>query len=267
MHNSKILIFIPTFNCEKQIVRVINSLMTLDNLNINFGVVCIDNGSNDLTFEIAKKELYKLKISSKYILKNNSNYGLGGSHKVAISFAKLNFYTHLLVLHGDDQCSIHDIIPHILNNNFLKFDCLLASRFMKGSIVKNYSFLRKYINLIFNYLFSIVSCRYLRDLGSGLNLYDLKIFNDDWYIGFEDNFVFNYYLLLGSCLKKHSFIYFPQEIKSADEISNVNLFNHGFKMIKILYFFTCQKNKFLTKDFRDIKITEYNYLLIDINSN
>jgi citronellol/citronellal dehydrogenase len=58
-----------------------------------------------------------------------------------------------------------------------------------------------------------------------------------------------------------------QEFKSADEISQVNLFNHGFKMIKILYFFTCQKNKFLTKDFRDIKITDYNYLLTDINSN
>ena len=45
------------------------------------------------------------------VLKNRENYGLGGSHKVAFNYAIENNFDYIIVLHGDDQGSISDMIP------------------------------------------------------------------------------------------------------------------------------------------------------------
>ena len=113
----KILLFIPCFNCQKQIIRVLNSLN--DRIIDSFQeILIIDNRSNDNTRKVIKEFLEKHK--KKYLFKlllNNENYSFGGSHKVAINYAKENKFSHILVLHGDDQANINDIIDQNLNNN------------------------------------------------------------------------------------------------------------------------------------------------------
>ena len=78
----RILLFIPMYNCEKQIIRVLSQLDEIIKSYIAEIIVVnnlsTDNGENAV-IEYAKSHP-DLTIK---LLRNNENYGLGGSHKVA----------------------------------------------------------------------------------------------------------------------------------------------------------------------------------------
>ena len=104
----KILLFIPGYNCEKQIVRVLGQL---DEGIMSFltGVIVVNNRSTDETEEAVAafmREHPKMPVT---LLRNQDNYGLGGSHKVAFRYAIDHGYDYVIVLHGDDQGDIHDM--------------------------------------------------------------------------------------------------------------------------------------------------------------
>ena len=64
---------------------------------------------------------------------------------------------------------------------------------MKESKLNGYSFIRIWGNYIFNWLFSIVTKEKVYDLGSGLNIYNIKIFKDKFYcLKYPDNLTFNF---------------------------------------------------------------------------
>ena len=81
-------------------------------------------------------------IREKYLLRNDDNYGLGGSHKVAIAFARKHGFDYLIVLHGDDQGSISDLQPYLAAGTHREVDALLGARFMRGATLQGYSLLR-----------------------------------------------------------------------------------------------------------------------------
>ena len=104
----KILLFIPAYNCENQIQRV---LKQLDEQILKYidKVLIINNRSTDSTEEKAISYIKENKLNDKIsVLRNAENYGLGGSHKVAFKYAIDNNYDYVIVLHGDDQGNISD---------------------------------------------------------------------------------------------------------------------------------------------------------------
>src|SRR4051794_37491927 len=95
----RILVFIPVYNCERQIPRVI-AQFTPDLLDLFETVAVIDNRSTDGTLEAARAALAEHLPRDRYcLLRNRQNNGLGGSHKVAFNLAIQHGYTHLVVLH------------------------------------------------------------------------------------------------------------------------------------------------------------------------
>lgn len=52
------------------------------------------------------------------LLRNDENYGLGGSHKVAFDYALNNAYDYVVVLHGDDQGSIANLLPYLRSREY-----------------------------------------------------------------------------------------------------------------------------------------------------
>ena len=103
-------------------------------------------------------------------MRNDQKYCLGGSHKVAFQYAVQHNFDYLIVLHGDDQGDIRDVLPLVHSGRHRKYDCCLGSRFMPESRIKGYSTLRVVGNYGFNWLFSLVAGHKIPDLGSGLNL-------------------------------------------------------------------------------------------------
>lgn len=232
---SRILVFIPMYDCAPQISRVLKQLAASRVSRLIDGVVCVNNRSSDQTEAVTIEGLKNLKqIPCRTLLRNDDNYGLGGSHKVAIEFGKKHGYDFLIVLHGDDQGSINDLLPDLENGRYLNDDFLMGARFMRGSRLEGYSLLRSAANRAFNFLFSLISRRRLYDLGSGLNLFRLSAFDDDFHRHFADDLTFNYYLILTVAARPFRLRFFPLTWREDDQVSNAKLSRMGFQILGLL---------------------------------
>ena len=209
------------YNCEKQIVRVLDQLGGEIQDYIT-EIIIVNNRSTDNSEYAAQEYIEKTKFEIPCkILRNDSNYGLGGSHKVAFNYAQENNFDYVIVLHGDDQGHIEDILPYLKGTEYKNFDCMLGARFMKGSRLDGYSKFRTFGNRVYNLFFSIAAGKFIYDLGSGLNMYSVDMLKDNFYKKYKDNLMFNYCMILGSCQKRCKIRFFPIRWSEDDQVSNV----------------------------------------------
>jgi glycosyltransferase involved in cell wall biosynthesis len=261
----KILLFIPAYNCEKQITRVLGQIdKTICRLLTE--VIVINNRSTDgteaavLAFKNSHPEI-NIKL-----FRNRENYNLGGSHKVAFDYAVKNGFDYVIVLHGDDQGDIHDVITILQTHIHHDYDCLLGSRFMKGSRTGGYSKFRVFGNLVFNLIFSIATLSIVRDLGSGLNVYKVSILRDKFFIRFPDALLFNCFMLFANSVYNIKGKYFPISWREDDQISNVKMLSQATDTLRfVLKFMFSNKKKFIKREFRT-KPTD-NYIADEINGD
>lgn len=253
---NKILLFIPMYNCEKQITRVLGQLTDEVCSYLN-EIIIINNRSTDNGEAVVQEYLSTHEFSSKVsLLRNDANYGLGGSHKMAFQYAMDNDFDYVLLLHGDDQGDISNILPYLRNKEYENYDCFLGARFMRGSSLQGYSKFRTFGNRVYNFLFS-VGCGYkVYDLGSGLNMYRVSIFKDKFYLKYKDNLIFNYCMVMGSAYYKHKVKFFPIIWREDDQVSNVKMVNQAVTVLKLLGSYMFDKKKFIQSEHRD-KIVEH----------
>jgi len=248
--DGRVLVFIPAYNCEAQISRVLRQLEADAVRAVVDGVLCVDNRSTDGTRDAAQAGLKRLDYAETALLHNDDNYGLGGSHKVAVDFARENGFDYLVVLHGDDQGSIADLVPHISAGRHKELDFLMGARFMSGSSLEGYSLVRTAANHAFNLIFSAISGKRLYDLGSGLNLFRTSAFEDRLHLTYADDLTFNYYLILGVVRKRARLDFFPLTWREDDQVSNAKLGRMGFQLLRIVAFRLFQPAKFFATDHR-----------------
>jgi dolichol-phosphate mannosyltransferase len=218
---SKLLIFIPCYRCENQIERVVYKLKES---SLEATVLIIDNISPDQTILKAQLALSKYLVSPGIILRNSENYNLGGSHKVAFNYAIEHGFSYVIVLHGDDQADLSDLIPLIEANYHLEYDCLLGSRFHPQSILKGYSKFRILGNKVLNHFCSLVCGATISDMGSGLNMYSAHFLKDARYLTFPNDLTFNVSLLFHSYLAGYRVSFFPISWREEDQVSNAKIF-------------------------------------------
>lgn len=255
----KILIFIPMYNCEKQISRVI-SQFDEDTQKLFDEILIVDNISEDNSLKSAEESLKKLNNIKTTLIQNKENVSLGGSHKVAFNYAIENNYDYIIVLHGDDQGSIKDIISYIKDKTAFQYDAFLGARFMKGATIKGYSFIRIAGNHVLNTVYSIVSKKLVYDMGSGLNMFKLEFLKSKFYIEILPNsLTFNNLMLLYISWKKLKYSFFPINWREDDQISNAKMFKQGFEIIKFCLLYFIFPNKLFIK--RE-KINDYSYTVI-----
>ncbi len=251
----KILVFIPGYNCEKQIVRVLSQFDSTVMEYID-KVIFVNNRSTDGTENAVldfKKNNPSFPIS---VLRNTDNYNLGGSHKVAFEYSKEHDFDYLIVLHGDDQGDIHDLLPYLENGEYRNYDCLLGSRFMRGSKLIGYSKFRIFGNKIFNIIYSICIGQRIKDLGAGLNMYRTNIFKDSFYHKFPDRLTFNCCMLFASNYYKHTKKFIPISWREEDQISNVKMFSQAKITFKMALKYRFNKKSVLG-EYRENPIEKY----------
>lgn len=246
----RILVFIPAYRCEAQITRVMDQFDERVQRWVDT-VMVVDNRSPDDTLQAAI-ERGRARINQCHFIawRNDDNYGLGGSHKAALRYAIEQGFDYLVVLHGDDQADIRDLIPQLEQGSHQQVDCLLGARFMRGSQLKGYSWFRTFGNHVYNTLFSLVALRAIHDLGSGLNLYRLAALRDFYYKPFPDDLTFNYVMLLASYHRGQVVRFFPISWREEDQISNVKLFRQAFKVLGLLAGFGLKRGAFLRRELR-----------------
>lgn len=245
------MVFIPTYRCQKQIARVLRQF----DLKVQSWVdtiIIVDNLSPDQTVQDAIELGSSIISHSKFVVsRNNNNYGLGGSHKVAFDYAIKNNFDYVVVLHGDDQASIRDLIPYLESGAYETVDSLLGARFMEGSKLEGYSSFRTLGNKIFNYIFSMVLFRKIYDLGSGLNLYRVSSLDFSKLKSFPDDLTFNYAFIIAGYHKKQRIRFFPISWREEDQTSNVRLFRQSIKVISILASYCIDREKFIHSEMRE----------------
>ncbi|MBR3236715.1 glycosyltransferase family 2 protein [Candidatus Saccharibacteria bacterium] len=253
----KILLFIPGYNCEKQIPRVLNQVDKNISKYIK-EIIFINNRSTDNTEKVVLKYKTKSFQPSIHVLRNDDNYNLGGSHKVAFEYAIKNKFDYIIVLHGDDQGNIHDLLPVLESGEYEKYDAMLGARFMKGSTLGNYSRFRTFGNRVYNILFSIVVHKRIYDLGSGLNMYKVSSLKSRYYYKFPDRLTFNYCMVLAIHYYKQHVKFFPISWRESDQTSNVKLMSQAFNVLGMLGKYMLH-HKFITSELREHPIEKYTY--------
>ncbi|WP_166486983.1 glycosyltransferase family 2 protein [Cupriavidus necator] len=253
----RILVFIPAYRCEAQVVRVIAQIDERLQRWIDT-VMVVDNRSPDGTLSAAIDSARQHLTHCNFIAwLNDDNYGLGGSHKTAFCYAIERGFDYLVVLHGDDQADIRDLLPHLESGTFQQQDCFLGARFMNGSQLKGYSLLRTVGNRVYNKLFSLVALRNIHDLGSGLNLYKLSTYREFYYKTFPDDLTFNYVMLLASYHRRQAVRFFPISWREEDQRSNVKLVQQAIKVLKMLGTFCFLRGAFLRRELRARSFSTY----------
>ncbi len=238
----KTLIFIPMYNCEKQIPRVLSKIDG-EVLKYVDEIIVVNNRSTDgseqavLDFKAANPEV-PVKL-----LRNRENYNLGGSHKVAFNYAVKNGFDYVIVLHGDDQGDIHDLIPYLKDGTAYKYDSFLGSRFEKGSKLVNYSGFRIFGNHVFNTFMTLMLGRRITDLGSGLNMYRTEYLKSGFYKYFINTLTFNVYLLIYGVYSKSNFKFFPLTWREEDQVSNAKFMKQSMEIFKIVFRYKFNKKK------------------------
>ena len=257
----KILLFIPAYNCAKQIVRVIAKINSVP-VGTFAEVLVLDNQSKDDTNKAAVDAIRMDSAHLIRIARNRDNYGLGGSHKAAFEYADTHGFTHVAVLHGDDQGDVFELLPILSSGRHREWDACLGSRFMYGSRTPGYSRFRVLGNHVFNLLFSAAARRQVTDLGSGLNIFSRNVFADSDIKNFSDDLRFNCYLLLSLIDKRKSIEFFPITWREEDQISNVRLFSQTVKTLEIVWEYLLRRNKFRSADHRTTPVKSYEFDII-----
>ncbi len=253
----KIMVFIPMYNCEKQIPRVLSQIDNEICKYVN-EIVVINNRSTDNGEEVVINFFDKSKTKiKKTLLRNDDNYNLGGSHKVAFDYAIKNKYDYVIVLHGDDQGSIKDLLPYLKNKEYKKYDCFLGSRFMKESKLGGYSKFRTFGNRVYNMIFTVFLGKKVKDLGSGLNMYDTNILKNKFYYKYPDRLTFNCYMLLATKCYKQKIKFFPISWREDDQVSNVKMFSQAMVTLGLVLSYFFKRKKYLEEEHRTKIVDKY----------
>ena len=105
----KILVFIPCYNCPKEVENLIQKISKTKFEKKNCLFLFVDNNSSDNTLDRILYSIKKFELKNYKVIKNIENYGVGGSHKIAFYYAIENLFDFVCVLHGDSQSDPSDI--------------------------------------------------------------------------------------------------------------------------------------------------------------
>lgn len=231
----KVLLGIPAYNCEKQIIRVLDELNT-ELVGKLEKIVIVDNRSTDHTAEVALQTIKNAGRTKFEVWRNNSNYSLGGTHKVIFLAAERYNCDYIAIIHGDDQAKASELNKLLeLAQKNPEYDAILGSRFMKESKLVGYDWKRIWGNKVLNLLYTIISGQKTLDLGSGLNLFKVSTLKDREYLGFGDNMTFNLDLLLHYYSKLSKLRYVPITWREEDQVTNARNFKIARTAISLLF--------------------------------
>ncbi|MBI2825246.1 MAG: glycosyltransferase family 2 protein [Planctomycetia bacterium] len=244
----RILVFVPMYNCAPQIPRALQQFDVATQSLVD-EILVVDNRSQDNGVAAAQQALANLRHVRTTLVRNVENYGLGGSHKVAFNYALDHGYDYVIVLHGDDQARVADLVPYLRGGAHRECDQLLGARFGQQSRLVGYSRLRTWGNHVFNGLFSLACGRWLADLGSGLNMYAMSALRDRDYLRYADDLTFNYYAILTAAAGQARLRFVPISWREEDQRSNVKMTRQALRMCGILAQFVFSRRRFLTRSF------------------
>jgi glycosyltransferase involved in cell wall biosynthesis len=159
----KYLIIIPAYNEEKNIYRVVRSIKDYSE---KFDIVVINDGSNDDTYQEAKRAGAK-------VLNLSYNLGIGGAVQTGFLYAYLHNYDAAVQIDGDGQHEIRDLYRLLQGLQKNEGDIIIGSRFVDKTDY-NPGVMRRLGIRYFSWIVSLFCRRTYYDPTSGYRLVNRK---------------------------------------------------------------------------------------------
>lgn len=121
MKNCRVLLIIPAYNEEKNIIKVFESVKSYP-----IDIIVINDGSSDNTAGVCAK--YNIPCINSIL-----NLGIGGAVQTGYKYADLMQYDIAIQFDGDGQHNIADVNKLINAINSEGFDFCIGSRFLENS--------------------------------------------------------------------------------------------------------------------------------------
>lgn len=242
----KVLIFIPAYNVEKQILRVLKKIpLEIFDSNI-VNIIIIEDCSTDTTKQVIKDYIktceYKNSIK---LIENEKNCLYGGVQKIAFQYAIDNTFDYIVMLHGDDQYDPEMLPKFIEEISTKKVDAVFGSRFinpkdpLKGGMPLN-----RYIgNRAVTFAQNIIVGTKMTEFHSGYRCYKVDGIKK---INFKKNtndFYFDSEIIIQMSKLHLSIKEIPIATIYADEVSNLKPIPYGINVL-----ISTIKHKFFYKD-------------------
>ena len=169
----KVLLIIPAYNEQKNILNVINNINSYNKKNnTNYDYIVINYGSTDDT----ESMLIKNKINHITLV---HNLGIGGAVQTGYKYARFHNYDIAVQFDGDGQHDVNyvkDIIEPIKKK---QADFVIGSRYIDKSVSKFKSTkIRRFGIKLISSIIKIVSKQRVYDTTSGFRACNRKIINE-----------------------------------------------------------------------------------------
>ena len=173
MKNKKVLLIIPAYNEEKNILKTYNSIISFNSKNkANYDVIVINDGSKDNT----EKVLVENNIPHITLI---HNLGIGGAVQTGYKYAYENNYDIAVQFDGDGQHDVNyvkNIIDPIING---EADFTIGSRYIDKTTSNFKSTVARQIGIkLISIIIKIVTGERILDTTSGFRACNSKIISE-----------------------------------------------------------------------------------------
>ena len=235
MKKEKILIFIPSYNVEKKIEKVLKRIPKVIFKKYNIKILVIEDDSNDRTLNvikvIIKRRRRKINMN---LIANKKNKGYGGVQKIAFVYAIKKNFKYVVMLHGDNQYPANKIM-RILNPLVTgKYDAVIGSRMINSfDAIKGGMPIYKYIgNILLTFFQNMILSSNLSEFHSGYRSYKVESLKKIKFKNNTNDFHFDTEIII-QFLKKNLII---KEIAMpthyGDEISHLKSIPYGLNIVR-----------------------------------
>lgn len=168
----KVILVIPAYNEEENILKTYKSVMDYNNKNkTDYDVIVINDGSKDKTSSICHENNIP-------VIDLIHNLGIGGAVQTGYKYAYENDYDIAVQFDGDGQHDVRyvkNIIEPIINK---ESDMVIGSRFVKNIDTFKSTFSRRIGINIISFFIKLVTRKKIYDTTSGFRAVNKKIIKD-----------------------------------------------------------------------------------------
>ena len=235
MKKKKILIFIPAYNVEKTVTKVIKKIPKIIYKKFHIGILVIEDYSKDNTIKVLKKFLQK-KINKKKInlIINKKNHGYGGVQKIAFNYAINKKFEYVVMLHGDGQYpprKILNLIQPLVTN---KYDAVFGSRMINSfDAIRGCMPLYKYVaNILLTSFQNLVLSSKLSEFHSGYRSYKTSSLKKVKFNKNTNRFHFDTEIIIQFLKRKFIIKEVAMPTHYGEEISHLKSIPYGLNILK-----------------------------------
>jgi len=255
----KVLIFIPSYNVERFLDKVVNSIPFKKLKKYKTEILIINDNSSDKTLVNAKKLKKKYKIIK--IIDNKKNQGYGGVQKIAYSYAILKKFDFVIMLHGDNQYK-SKYIPRLLSAfSSNKIGGVQGSRMIniKDAYHGNMPIYKILGNLFLTFFQNFILNLKYSEYHSGYRAYQVNSLKKILFIENTGYFNFDTEIFIQFKTINEKIIEIPIKTFYGKEYSNLKSIPYGLKIIfsTLEYYFNSKKYKKYSTKYIEKKVTKF----------